>query len=230
MKDEKKVLLIQEKVKDLENNFLKTRNKRRITIIAAIGALAGLGTANLGLHANLHHRVNTLEYSFTKIDELQIVTEDIQESIDDIAHIMEQISINTSIVRESLDIFMLLDQIYVKAIELHSGIEQLIQDLVLANTGSVTSTLLPIPRLIKIINTAKSKWNFQPFFDTGNIALYYPLLNSYLNGTSVIIDIPLSSELMFNIYILIPFPMTHNGSTLAVDIQVTSSQVKLYYK
>ncbi|RUM30758.1 MAG: hypothetical protein DSY42_03920 [Aquifex sp.] len=156
MKDEKKVLLIQEKVKDLENNFLKTRNKRRITIIAAIGALAGLGTANLGLHANLHHRVNTLEYSFTKIDELQIVTEDIQESIDDIAHIMEQISINTSIVRESLDIFMLLDQIYVKAIELHSGIEQLIQDLVLANTGSVTSALLPIPRLIKIINTAKS--------------------------------------------------------------------------
>ncbi len=59
------------------------------------------------------------------------------------------------------------------------------------------------------------------FFDTKNIALYYPLLNSYLNGTSVIFDISFSSELMFNIYRLIPFPMKLNGSILAVDIKVT---------
>ncbi len=61
---------------------------------------------------------------------------------------------------------MLLDQIYIKTIELHSGIEQLIQDLLLANTGSVTSMLLPITHLMKIINTAKIEWNFQPFFLT----------------------------------------------------------------
>ncbi len=127
-----------------------------------------------------------LEYSFTKIDELQTATEDIQESIVDIAHILEQISINTYIITESLDIFMLLDQIYINTIELHSGIEQLIQDLVLANTGSVTSTLL-ITRLFKIINTAKIEWNFQLFSDTENIALYYPLLNSYLNDTSTVL-------------------------------------------
>ncbi len=198
---EKKVLLMQEKVKDLVNNFLNTRNKRGIAIIATIGALAGLGADSFRLHSHLHHRVNTLEYSFTKIDQLQTATEDIQESIVDTAHILEQISINTSIVRESLDIFMLLDQIYIKTIELYPGIEQLIQDLVLASTGSVTSTLLPITRLIKIINTAKIEWNFQPFFDTENITLYYPLLNSYLNGTSEIIDIPFSSELMFNIQV-----------------------------
>ncbi len=151
-------------MRDLENNFQKTRNKREIAIIAAIGALAGLGVANIGLHAHLHHRVDTLEYSFTKIDELQTATEDIQESIVDTAHILEQININTSIVRESLNIFMLQDQIYIKTIELHSGIEQLIQDLVLANTCSVTSTLLLITRLIKFINTAKIEWNFPPFF------------------------------------------------------------------
>ncbi len=111
---EKKVLLMQEKVRDLENNFLKTRNKRGIAITAAIGALAGLGVANIGLNPYLYHRVNMLEYSFTKTDELQTATEDIQESIINIAHILERISINTSIVRESLDIFMLLDQIYIK--------------------------------------------------------------------------------------------------------------------
>ena len=120
----------------------------------------------------------------------------IEESIDEMANLIEQLGIQTSIVRESLDIFMLLDQIYIKTMELHSGIEQLIQDLVLANSGSVTSTLLPIPRLIDIVTTAKHQWNFQPFFDISNIALYYPLLNSYLNDTSVIIDIPFSSELL----------------------------------
>lgn len=217
---EKKMIMIREKVTELENNFLKTRSKRGISVVAAIGVLAGLGATNIGLYADLRYRVNTLEYSFQKIDELQTVQEDIQENLNEMANIIEQISLKTSIVRESLDIFMLLDQIYIKTIELHSGVEQLIQDLVLANTGSVTSTLLPIPRLIEIIRTARREWNFRPFFDE-NIALYYPLLKSYLNESSVIIDVPFSSELMFNIYVLIPFPMKINGSILAVDTPVT---------
>jgi len=220
---EKKILLIQEKILDLENNFLKTRGKRGIPIIAALGMLAGLGTANLGLYADIRNRVNTLEYSYTKVEQLQDTTDDIQESIDDIAHNLEQVSINTSIVRESLDILKLLDLIYIKVLELHSSTEQLIQDLVLANTGSVTSTLLPIPRLLKIIDSTKNEWNFKPFFDTQNIALYYPLLKSYLTDTSVIIDIPFSSELNFNIYKLIPFHMKLNGSTLEIDMPVTDS-------
>ena len=217
---DKKIFLIKEKVKDLENNFLKTRSKRGVAIVAVIGALAGLGVINMGLYANLQYQVNTLEYSITKIDELQVAQEDLQESIDEMANLIEQLGIQTSIVRESLDIFMLLDQIYIKTMELHSGIEQLIQDLVLANSGSVTSTLLLIPRLIDIIITAKHQWNFQPFFDISNIALYYSLLNSYLNDTSVIIDILFFSELLFKIYKIIPFPMKLNGSTLVVDTKV----------
>ncbi len=220
---EKKIMMIQEKVVDLESNFLKTKSKRGIPIVAAIGVFAGLGVANLGLYTDIRSRVNTLESSFTKIEQLQDTTEDIQNSIDDIADNLEKLSINTSIVRESLDIFMLLDQLYIKVLELHSSTGQLIQDLVLANTGSVTSTLLPIPKLIKIIHTAKEEWNFQPFFDTENVALYYPLLKSFLNGTSVIIDIPFSSELKFNIFKLIPFPMTFNGSTLEIDTPLVNS-------
>ncbi len=80
--------------------------------------------------------------------------DDMQNSIDDIADNLKKK--NQHIVRESLDIFMLLDQIYIKILELHSRTE-LIQNLVLVNTGSVTSTLLPIPKLIKIINTGKNE-------------------------------------------------------------------------
>ena len=70
--------------------------------------------------------------------------EDIKESINDLMDKIEYLGSEISNVRASLDIFMLLDQLHVKTIELNSEIEQFIQDLVLANTGSVTSTLLPI--------------------------------------------------------------------------------------
>lgn len=49
-------------------------------MIAAIGALAGLGVANLGLHADLRHSVNIVERSLGKLDVLQTATEDIQDS------------------------------------------------------------------------------------------------------------------------------------------------------
>ena len=119
---------------------------------------------------------------------------------------------------------MLLDQIHVKTIELENEIKQLIQDLVMANMGSVSSTLLPIKRLIEIVTTAKAEWNFQPFFEISNVAMYYPLLTSYLNGSSVIIDIPFSSELIYHVYKFIPFPMNLNGSILSVDTKMLDPQ------
>ena len=140
--------------------------------------------------------------------------------LNEITNVVEQISKDTLNVRESLNIFMLLDQLHIKTNELSHDIEQLIQDLVLANTGVVTSSLLPIRNIIQVITTAKTEWNFAPFFDTSNVALYYPLLKSYLNGSSVIIDIPFSSELRYHTYKFIPFPMKFNGSVVAVDTDV----------
>ncbi len=71
---------------------------------------------------------------------------------------------------------MVLDQLHVKINELNTEMEQLIQDLVMANAGHVTSTLLSISQLLNITQQAKYKWNFQPFFDSTNIAVYYPCL------------------------------------------------------
>ncbi len=99
---------------------------------------------------------------------------------------------------------MVLDQLHVKINELNTEMEQLIQDLVMANAGHVTSTLISLSQLLNITQQAKYEWNFQPFIDSTNIVLYYPLLNSFINGTGVIIDIPFSSELKHHMYTLIP--------------------------
>ncbi len=66
---------------------------------------------------------------------------------------------------------MVLDQLHVKINELNTDMEQLIQDLVMANAGHVTSTLFSKPQLLTITLQAKYEWNFQPFFDSNNIAL-----------------------------------------------------------
>lgn len=63
-----------------------------------------------------------------------------------------------------MDIYMLLDQTSNKLTVVQTGITAFIQDLVLANSGHVTSTLLPILLLIKIIADARMDPNFVPLF------------------------------------------------------------------
>ena len=188
----------------------------------AIGALIGLGTVNLGLYADLRSSVHNLESSVSKIDTLQEETEDIQETIDDIIENIQILNKDNNNVRESLELFMILDQLHIKVSELDKSLEQFIQDLVLANSGQVTSTLFSLPQLLNVTHQAKYEWNFLPFFNDHNIALYYPILNSYINNTEIVIDIPFSSDLKYYIYNLIPFPMKFNGSVLTVDTQITS--------
>ncbi len=117
---------------------------------------------------------------------------------------------------------MVLDQLHIKINELNTEMEQLIQDLALANAGHVTSTLFPITQLLNITQRAKYEWNFKPFFDSNNIALYYPILSSFINDTGVIIEVPFSSELRYHIYDLIPLPMKFNSSIVTVDTDMTS--------
>ena len=50
--------------------------------------------------------------------------------------------------------------------------------------------------------------------------MYYPLLSSYLNSSSVIIDVPFSSELTYHVYKFIPFPMQLNGTILEIDTKL----------
>ena len=178
----------------------------------ALGSLAGLAVTNLGLHMDIRSQVNTLQFDMTRLDTLQEVTKELHDGLNNIIDNVEQISKDINQIGMSLNVYMLLDSLQLKTSELEMGIQQLVQDLVLANIGSVTSTLLPIHELIHITETARNNWNFVPFFDRYSIALYYPLLKSYLNGSSVVIDIPFSSEIGYQLYKIIPFPMLLNNT------------------
>ncbi len=145
----KKLDTIQSKVAKVENNFLHTKSKRAIGIAIAIGTLVGFGVAKIGLYAD-RSSVNNLQNSMSRIDTLQEETEDTQLTIDEMINSIEQLNIENTNVEESLEIFMVLDQLHVKINELNAEMEQLIQDLVLANAGHVTSTLFSISQLLNI--------------------------------------------------------------------------------
>ncbi len=114
MRLEKKLDTIQLKVNKDEINFLHSKNKRGLGIAIAIGSLVGLGVTNIGLYAELRSSVNNLQNSMSRIDDLQEETEEIQLTIDEVINSIEHLSIENSNVKESLEIFMVLDQLHVK--------------------------------------------------------------------------------------------------------------------
>ncbi len=65
----------------------------------------------------------------SRLDTLQEQTDEIQLTIDDLITSMENFRLETSHVKESLELFIILDQLHVRIHELNAEMEQLIQDL-----------------------------------------------------------------------------------------------------
>ncbi len=66
---------------------------------------------NIGLYAELRSSVNNLQNSMSRIDDLQEETEETQLTIDEVINNIEHLSIENSNVKESLEIFIVLDQV-----------------------------------------------------------------------------------------------------------------------
>ena len=69
---------------------------------------------SIGLYADLRSNVNNLQSSLSRVDKLQQETDEIQDTIDEIVDNLEQINTETSIVRDSLALYMILDQLHHK--------------------------------------------------------------------------------------------------------------------
>ncbi len=118
-----KLKVVENKFTSLETNFVHTkRDKRSISIGAAIGTRAGLGITNIALYAEMRSTVNTLQESLPKLNNPKENVDDIQATIIDISANLEQLSLNQSTLQGSLDI-LLIDQMYLKLLEIHSDME-----------------------------------------------------------------------------------------------------------
>ncbi len=227
-----KLVVVEDRLMELLFSFFNSENrsKRGKATITAVTLGAFIGVTSIGLYADLKMKVNTLRGEVPKIENLDQSVKDIEITVMDITDNLENLSVDHAELQDSLEIYMLLDQIFLEITE--TGIAAFIQDLVLANSGYVTSALLSIPQLIKIVGNGTWDWNFKSFFSKESLSMYYPLLNSYFSDSTVVIHIPFSSELQYKIYEIIPFAMNFNGSvyTLETDMIKPIKLHSLYWQ
>lgn len=134
--------------------------------------------------------------------------------------------LNSALVRlHSLEDFFLLDQsldiLETSVDTVLSRNSLLIQNLVDASKGRVTSSLLPVADLLSTLKLGKDAYNLQPFFNEDSIEHYYPSLESVLTVDAVVIYIPFQSSARFLAYEITPFPFSVNRSVLLLDLPAT---------
>ena len=93
----------------------------------------------------------------------------------------------------------------------------MMQNVVDAAHGYVSSNLLSIQDLKYAINVAREKYALTPIFTTEEIIHYYPLLNSFLTTDSIVINILFRSSHRYQLFEIEPFPMMLNNSMYMLD-------------
>ncbi len=109
---------------------------------------------------------------------------------------------------------------------------QIIQNIVDASRGRVTSALFPFQDLHHVLQVGTQDHHLTPLFDLPLLHHYYPLLTSFVTTDAIVIHVPFKSEPVFEVYRLEPFPLLVNGSTMTLDLPpsvvLLSLDVSLY--
>lgn len=96
-----------------------------------------------------------------------------------------------------------------------------IQNVVDADCGRVTSSLFPVRDLQKALKIGVENHQLTPLFDMHAIHHYYPLLESFLTSEAIVIHVPFRSKDVFEVYQLEPFPFSVNNSVMVLDLPAT---------
>ena len=107
-----------------------------------------------------------------------------------------------------------------------------IDDIVLATKGIITTNIISIDELSIILATAKMEHGLEPIFSTNQLASYYSIMYALIAPEALILQLPMSSNYMFNHYRFIPFPTYNHNETLILKTNNTdlliSSDSKYY--
>ncbi len=95
---------------------------------------------------------------------------------------------------------------------------QIVQNLVDASRGRVTSSLFPFQDLRKVLHVGEYDHKLIPLFDLPLLHHYYPLLTSIITLDAIVIHVPFQSGHVYEFYRLEHFPFLVNGLTLSVDL------------
>ena len=94
----------------------------------------------------------------------------------------------------------------------------IIHNIVDSARERVTSSLFPVKDFLRILPLGFKEYKLKPLFDARGIHQYYPLLESVLTSTAVVIHVPFQSTDNFEVHKIEPFPFTVNGTIMTLDL------------
>ena len=145
-------------------------------------------------------------------DKLNVVIDQVNELSMNVNALSFQLATLENMVLLGLYIDNLEDSISV----LHKHSSALMNSLVNAGLNKVNSQLLPLEHLRAAIHFARANFSLTPFFTEEEIEFYYPLIESTLTDSQVLIHIPLKSDISYSAYSVTSFPMLVNDSLLSL--------------
>lgn len=94
-----------------------------------------------------------------------------------------------------------------------------LRDLFEAAHHRVTSHMLPLHTLHKVLSNAQSELRLTPIFPFDSLKYYYPSLEASLTPNCIYVHIPLKSDMGFSLWEVSPFPFFYNDSLFTLDLK-----------
>lgn len=112
-----------------------------------------------------------------------------------------------------------------------SAMSKVLENLVDAALGRASTALIPVAQLREAVMFGKEEYSLIPLFSMDECEFYYPLLETILTNSAILVHIPFKSSHTFTAFRITPFPFPIDNHVLTVsetaDIVVTSDDLQL---
>ena len=147
-------------------------------------------------------KINEIITNFNKAEAV------IQDNVEHINFFSKAIYIGMALNRMESDVTYLIN-------EMKDDIDK----IVLAASGMVTSNLISIKQLQDLINRVKLELGFTPLFPIDQIINYYTVMSSFITTDSIVVELPIREDMLFERYKIFPFPTHYKNKSLILDIK-----------
>ncbi len=101
-----------------------------------------------------------------------------------------------------------------------------IQNVVDADSGRVTSSLFPVKDLQRVLMRGEKEHQLTPLFAAHAIYHYYPQLESFLTSDAIVIHVPFKFKDDFDVFHIQPFPFSVSSSVMIMDLPASVVSIR----
>ena len=232
--------IISELTEELDNVITPThtRSKRAwpAIMVSGLSALFGFSTQvqMLYLQNRLSDLVQTqknlrIEYIETKVklQETSTLVNLLQTDIDNLKHVIANLTHNVEMCFQSTQITNVLVNIKIDLERTLNDVRSYINSIIMVSDGKVTADILPLETLNRILYNDTYNQRVNTFFPSKSTHMYYPFLEAQLTTKGLLITLPLQASKTYEYYSFTPHPTCNENQSIILDTEQTELLVDL---